>query len=211
MNCREPCVHFFALLLALLKLILFQDLPLGLMDDMYDFIKNMSLRLDELEEVSCISNSIWPDEADTGNHHFEWYNLGICNHGHMCQRKCAVTLCHGRAANLPWSCRRLPAHVSMLVCSNFLLWQSCQSALILQEIPWKLMMWTHKFGILPDWGNFISIMLLVILQISLVGEKNLPDLPDFRMQNWQYCYWVIVWRLYSLKEGFLFNITLILI
>lgn len=62
---------FFALLLALLKLILFQDLPLGLMDDMYDFIKNMTLRLDELEEVSSFSNSTWPNETDIGIHHFE--------------------------------------------------------------------------------------------------------------------------------------------
>ena len=28
-----------------------QDLPLGLMDDIYDFISNFSVRLDEVEEV----------------------------------------------------------------------------------------------------------------------------------------------------------------
>lgn len=28
-----------------------QDLPLGLMDDIYEFSKNFSLRIDELEEV----------------------------------------------------------------------------------------------------------------------------------------------------------------
>ena len=30
-----------------------QDLPIGIMDDIYDFIKNFSTRLDEVEEVSC--------------------------------------------------------------------------------------------------------------------------------------------------------------
>ena len=30
-----------------------QDLPLGLMDDIYDFLKNFSARIDEVEEV-CI-------------------------------------------------------------------------------------------------------------------------------------------------------------
>lgn len=29
-----------------------QDLPLGLMDDIYDFIKKFSARIDEVEEVS---------------------------------------------------------------------------------------------------------------------------------------------------------------
>ncbi|GCC41940.1 hypothetical protein chiPu_0025619 [Chiloscyllium punctatum] len=29
-----------------------QDLPLGLMDDIYEFIKNFSIRIDEVEEVS---------------------------------------------------------------------------------------------------------------------------------------------------------------
>lgn len=28
-----------------------QDLPIGLMDDIYDFVKNFSTRLDEVEEV----------------------------------------------------------------------------------------------------------------------------------------------------------------
>ena len=33
----------------------YQDLPLGLMDDIYDFIKQFSVRIDEVEEVrSCI-------------------------------------------------------------------------------------------------------------------------------------------------------------
>ena len=31
-----------------------QDLPLGLMDDIYDFITKFSTRLDEVEEVSSI-------------------------------------------------------------------------------------------------------------------------------------------------------------
>ena len=30
----------------------YQDLPLGLMDDIYDFIKQFSIRIDEVEEVS---------------------------------------------------------------------------------------------------------------------------------------------------------------
>ena len=29
----------------------YQDLPLGLMDDIYDFIKQFSTRIDEVEEV----------------------------------------------------------------------------------------------------------------------------------------------------------------
>lgn len=29
-----------------------QDLPLGLMDDIYEFVKNFSTRIDEVEEVS---------------------------------------------------------------------------------------------------------------------------------------------------------------
>ena len=29
----------------------YQDLPLGLMDDIYDFIKQFSIRIDEVEEV----------------------------------------------------------------------------------------------------------------------------------------------------------------
>lgn len=33
----------------------YQDLPLGLMDDIYDFIKQFSVRIDEVEEVQlCI-------------------------------------------------------------------------------------------------------------------------------------------------------------
>lgn len=28
-----------------------QDLPLGLMDDIYEFVKNFSMRIDEVEEV----------------------------------------------------------------------------------------------------------------------------------------------------------------
>ena len=32
-----------------------QDLPLGLMDDIYDFLKNFSVRIDEVEEASlCV-------------------------------------------------------------------------------------------------------------------------------------------------------------
>lgn len=31
---------------------MYQDLPLGLMDDIYDFIKQFSVRIDEVEEVS---------------------------------------------------------------------------------------------------------------------------------------------------------------
>lgn len=30
----------------------FQDLPLGLMDDIYEWCKNFSIRIDEVEEVS---------------------------------------------------------------------------------------------------------------------------------------------------------------
>lgn len=32
-----------------------QDLPLGLMDDIYDFIKNFAARIDEVEEVSIMA------------------------------------------------------------------------------------------------------------------------------------------------------------
>lgn len=30
----------------------FQDLPLGLMDDIYEWCKNFSIRIDEVEEVN---------------------------------------------------------------------------------------------------------------------------------------------------------------
>lgn len=30
----------------------FQDMPLGLMDDIYEWCKNFSIRIDEVEEVS---------------------------------------------------------------------------------------------------------------------------------------------------------------
>lgn len=32
----------------------FQDLPLGLMDDIYEWCKNFSIRIDEVEEVCVI-------------------------------------------------------------------------------------------------------------------------------------------------------------
>lgn len=31
---------------------MFQDLPLGLMDDIYEWCKNFSIRIDEVEEVN---------------------------------------------------------------------------------------------------------------------------------------------------------------
>ena len=39
-----------------------QDLPLGLMDDIYNFISNFSTRLDEVEEVSLMKE-VWPITA----------------------------------------------------------------------------------------------------------------------------------------------------
>ncbi|XP_071483908.1 NADH dehydrogenase [ubiquinone] iron-sulfur protein 2, mitochondrial-like [Diadema antillarum] len=39
-----------------------QDLPLGFLDDMYDFIKNFSIRIDELEEM-LTNNRIWKDRT----------------------------------------------------------------------------------------------------------------------------------------------------
>merc|ERR1712002_266317 len=39
-----------------------QDLPLGYLDDMYDFIKNFSIRIDELEEM-LTNNRIWKDRT----------------------------------------------------------------------------------------------------------------------------------------------------
>lgn len=44
---------------------MFQDLPLGLMDDIYEWCKNFSIRIDEVEEVNdyslvclfCLCNS----------------------------------------------------------------------------------------------------------------------------------------------------------
>lgn len=36
-----------------------QDLPFGLMDDIYDFISNFSVRLDEVEEVSIILLNVY--------------------------------------------------------------------------------------------------------------------------------------------------------
>ncbi|XP_072049444.1 NADH dehydrogenase [ubiquinone] iron-sulfur protein 2, mitochondrial-like [Amphiura filiformis] len=39
-----------------------QDLPLGLMDDIYDFTKNITLRIDELEEM-LTNNRIWKDRT----------------------------------------------------------------------------------------------------------------------------------------------------
>lgn len=37
---------------ALMALNVFQDMPLGLMDDIYEWCKNFSIRIDEVEEVS---------------------------------------------------------------------------------------------------------------------------------------------------------------
>ncbi len=36
-----------------------QDLPIGLMDDIYDFIKNFTTRLDEVEEVCLFNGVVW--------------------------------------------------------------------------------------------------------------------------------------------------------
>lgn len=36
----------------LMTLNVFQDLPLGLMDDIYEWCKNFSIRIDEVEEVT---------------------------------------------------------------------------------------------------------------------------------------------------------------
>ena len=54
--------------------------------------------------------------------------------------------------------------------------QSCQLTLILQErrLPENEPIWAHKLGNLPDWGNFWFNKRHVILQISLIGEENLP-------------------------------------
>ena len=41
------------------------------------------------------------------------------------------------------------------------------------------MIWAHQFDNLPDLRIFLSNMLHVILQISLIGEENLPH---FRIQ-----------------------------
>lgn len=38
--------------IILLYLNVFQDLPLGLMDDIYEWCKNFSIRIDEVEEVT---------------------------------------------------------------------------------------------------------------------------------------------------------------
>lgn len=38
--------------IILLYLNVFQDLPLGLMDDIYEWCKNFSIRIDEVEEVN---------------------------------------------------------------------------------------------------------------------------------------------------------------
>ena len=36
-----------------------QDLPLGLMDDIYDFLKTFSVRVDEVEEVCDLPVVLW--------------------------------------------------------------------------------------------------------------------------------------------------------
>lgn len=43
---------------VLMMLNVFQDLPLGLMDDIYEWCKNFSIRIDEVEEVSEAPNRI---------------------------------------------------------------------------------------------------------------------------------------------------------
>lgn len=37
---------------VLMVLNVFQDLPVGLMDDIYEWCKNFSIRIDEVEEVN---------------------------------------------------------------------------------------------------------------------------------------------------------------
>ena len=54
-----------------------------------------------------------------------------------------------RAANSPWSCRRLTEN---------------------QPI------WAHKFAELSDLGSFLFDMLHAVLQISLISEQIRPDL-----------------------------------
>ncbi|MBZ3868889.1 NADH dehydrogenase [ubiquinone] iron-sulfur protein 2, mitochondrial [Sciurus carolinensis] len=59
-----------------------QDLPLGLMDDIYEFSKNFSLRIDEVEEM-LTNNRIWRNRTidigvvtaeDALNYGFRWDN-----------------------------------------------------------------------------------------------------------------------------------------
>lgn len=51
---------------VLMILNVFQDMPVGLMDDIYEWCKNFSIRIDEVEEVNDLSFCKSPQALNVG-------------------------------------------------------------------------------------------------------------------------------------------------
>ena len=54
---KEACNFLCHICLPLIVVV--QDMPIGLMDDIYDFISKFGQRIDELEDVCCFSDLVW--------------------------------------------------------------------------------------------------------------------------------------------------------